>query len=373
MYENFYGLKEKPFQITPNPKYLYLSSVHEKAITYLEYGLAENVGLILFTGEIGAGKTTMIRYIIDQFKTEKKIGVIFNTNVNVDELLCLILQSFKLEPETGNKTKNLSIFQQFLIDSQIKNKQVLLIVDEAQRLSDEVLEQIRMLSNLQSDKHNLIQIMLVGQPELKDRLKQQDHISFAQRIAVNFFLSGLTDKETRAYIAYRLERAGGRYDLFNHEAVDLIYKASRGIPRSINLLCDAALVYGFAYDFETIKASVVEEVIKDKGGMGINDENESKTGSFALYDGNVEIEKDRNNLKKSENTTTVLEMKVDYLVDKMVNLEEKIKGFQNKIDNSLKSLLIEERKRCDHLLLLYSKLKLKYDHLVNREAERDKN
>jgi len=370
MYENFYGLKEKPFQITPNPKYLYLSPVHEKAMTYLEYGLTESVGFILFTGEVGAGKTTMVRYIIDQFETEKEIGVIFNTNVTADELLCLILQSFKLEPETGNITKNLDIFQEFLIDRCTENKQVLLIVDEAQNLSDEALEQVRMLSNLQSDDKNFIQIMLVGQPELKDRLKQQDHISFAQRIAVNFFLSGLTNEETRSYIAYRLEKAGGRPDIFNHQAVDLIYKVSRGIPRSINLLCDAALVYGFAYEFETIEAPVVEEVIKDKGGMGITTETENKKETFSFYGENKEIEEDENKLKRPGNITTVLQRQVNFLEDKVKDLEEKIRELQENLDSSLKSLLIEERKRNDRLLILYSRLKVKYDHLLSRKDKK---
>ena len=370
MYENFYGLKEKPFQITPNPKYLYLSPVHEKAMTYLEYGLTESVGFILFTGEVGAGKTTMVRYIIDQFETEKEIGVIFNTNVTADELLCLILQSFKLEPETGNITKNLDIFQEFLIDRCTENKQVLLIVDEAQNLSDEALEQVRMLSNLQSDDKNFIQIMLVGQPELKDRLKQQDHISFAQRIAVNFFLSGLTNEETRSYIAYRLEKAGGRPDIFNHQVVDLIYKVSRGIPRSINLLCDAALVYGFAYESESSADEVLEEVIKDKGGMGITTETENKKETFSFYGENKEIEEDENKLKRPGNITTVLQRQVNFLEDKVKDLEEKIRELQENLDSSLKSLLIEERKRNDRLLILYSRLKVKYDHLLSRKDKK---
>ncbi len=348
MYENFYGLKEKPFQITPNPKYLYLSPVHENALTYLEYGLMENVGFILLTGNIGTGKTTMVRYLLDQFETEKEIAVIFNTNVTADELLCLILQSFELEPKNGNKTKNLEIFQEFLIDRYSKNKQVLLIIDEAQNLSDDALEQVRMLSNLQSDDQNLIQIMLVGQPELKDRLKQPSHNPLSQRIAVNFFLSGLTDKETRSYIAYRLEKVGGNPDIFTPEAVDVIYRVSRGIPRTINLLCDAALVYGFGYELETIEVPVIEQVIKDKGGMGIYDETEK-------------IEENGDKPKK----------RADWLVERVEDLEEKIKGLQEDLDVILKILLFEERKRNDHLLILYSELKAKYDNLLIKEDERD--
>jgi general secretion pathway protein A len=359
MYEKFYSLKEKPFQITPNPKYLYMSPVHENALTYLEYGLMENVGFILLTGDIGTGKTTLVRYLLDQFGSEKEIAVIFNTNITADELLCLILQSFDLKPEEGKKTKNIEKFHEFLIDRYSKNKQVLLIIDEAQNLSDEVLEEVRMFSNLQSDDQNLIQIMLVGQPELKNRLQQPGHNPFAQRIAVNFFLSGLTDKETQSYIAYRLEKAGGNPDIFSPKAVDMICRVSRGIPRTINLLCDTALVYGFGYELETIDVPVIEQVVRDKGGMGI-------------YNENKKIKDNRNKLKSQENNTVVLERREDWLVEKVEDLEEKIKRLREDLDVILKILLFEERKRNDHLLTLYKELKTKYDSLLNKEDERDK-
>ncbi|MBW2604976.1 MAG: AAA family ATPase [Deltaproteobacteria bacterium] len=371
MYENFYALKEKPFQITPNPDYLYLSPVHENALTYLEYGLMENVGFILLTGEVGAGKTTLVRYLTGQFESEKEIAVVFNTNVTPEELLCLILKSFKLEPVDGNKTKNLDILQQFLIDRYSKNKQVLLIIDEAQNLSDEVLEEVRMFSNLQSDEQNLIQIMFVGQPELKERLKQHGHNPLSQRIAVNFFLSGLTDTETRSYIAHRLKKAGGNPDMFSPEAVDMIYRASRGIPRTINLLCDAALVYGFGYEFDTIEAPVIEQVIKDKGGMGINIETENEMGPFSFHDEHDTDDFKGNRMKRLEDFVVLMKRQVDYVEEQMAKLEEKIKGLQEKLDGSLKSLLVEERKRNDQLLLVYSKLKRKYDSLLSKEDDRD--
>jgi general secretion pathway protein A len=365
MYENFYGLKEKPFQITPNPDYLYLSPVHENALTYLEYGLMENVGFILLTGEIGAGKTTLARYLLSQFETEKEIAVIFNTNVTPDELLILILKSFKLEPVDGNKTKNLDILQQFLIDRYSKNKQVLLIIDEAQNLSDEVLEEVRMFSNLQSNEQNLIQIMLVGQPELKDRLLKPGHGAFAQRVAVNFFLSGLTDKETESYIFHRLKKAGGNANIFTPKAIEMIFQASRGIPRTINLLCDTALVYGFGYEFKNIDAPVIEQVIKDKGGMGLTVLTENKKVAFSFNDEQID-EEDMDRFQRLENTVLLMKRQVDYVEGQMAKLEEKIKGFQENLNGSLKSLLIQERKRNDHLLLRYSNLKANYDGLINQ-------
>jgi len=371
MYENFYGLKEKPFQIVPNPTYLYLSPVHEKALTYLEYGLMENVGFILLTGEVGTGKTTLVRHIMDQFEAEKEIAVIFNTHVSTDELVYLILQAFDLEPEQGSKVRNLEIFYQFLIKKYAENKPVLLIIDEAQNLSDEALEGVRMLSNLQSDDQNLIQIMLVGQPELKDRLQQAGNNPFAQRIAVNFFLSGLPEKETRSYITYRLEKAGGRPDIFNPEAIDMIFQASGGIPRSVNLLCDAALVYGFGYELQTIDATVIQQVIKDKGGMGLNAGADDKKDPVSFYSEPEAGGSDGERLQKLEDSLQFLKMQVDFLATAMEDLKEKTGNFTNEMDRKLEKLLNFERKRSDKLMVAYTRLKQKYDALMRTKVRKD--
>ena len=363
MYEKFYGLKEKPFQIVPNPNYLYLSSVHENAVTYLEYGLMENVGFILLTGEVGTGKTTLVRHIMDQFEAQKDIAVIFNTNVSADELISLILGSFELEPEPGNKTKNIDVLYQFLIQKYAQDRPVLLIIDEAQNLSGPTLEEVRMLSNLQSDDQSLIQIMLVGQPELRDRLLKPSHGAFAQRIAVNFFLSGLTEKETESYILHRLNKAGGKPDIFGPEAIKIIYQASQGIPRTINLLCDAALVYGFGYEFETIDAPVIEQVIKDKGGMGLSFKNEHNENAFTFSPEHI-YEENMDRLQKLEDAIVLMKRQVDYVAAQMEKMEEKVNGFQDNLDGTLKDLLVKERNMNNRLLMSYSKLKLKYDNLI---------
>jgi general secretion pathway protein A len=268
MYEKFYGFTEKPFQITPNPAFLYRSSKHDTALTYLEYGLTENVGFILLTGEIGSGKTTLVQYILGRLESDIEAAVIFNTNVSAEELLSLILQEFEITRPAGGKADVLTALNAFLIDRYARRKRVLLIIDEGQNLSDEALEEVRMLSNLQSDNQSLLQIMLVGQPELITRLKQPSMRQFSQRIAASYHLTGLNREETEKYIAHRLRKAGGRAALFTPAAVDIIYKLSGGIPRAINLVCQAALVYGFAENADKIGQDTIHQISKDNLGIG---------------------------------------------------------------------------------------------------------
>jgi general secretion pathway protein A len=269
MYEAFYGFREKPFEIVPNPHYLYRSLKHEKALTYLEYGISENLGFILLTGEIGSGKTTLIQYILNNLNAGTEAAIIFNTNVGVDQLLSMILSEFEL-PRQANKADVLNVLNHFLIEQYAQNKKVLLIIDEAQNLSSEALEEVRMLSNLQSDSHVLLQIMLVGQPELKAKLRQPSMRQFAQRIAVNYHLTGLNLEETGKYIAHRLQIAGGSPDLFTPKAVEFIYKLAAGIPRSINIACQAALVYGFADEARTITQDIIKQIINDRVGISLD-------------------------------------------------------------------------------------------------------
>lgn len=207
MYEHFYGFRERPFHIAPSPNYLYKSETHQNALTYLEYGLSEHVGFILLTGEVGSGKTTLIQYILTQLGNQMIPGVIFNTQVSANELLRLILSQFELKP-TGDKAQNLETLNEFLINTYASRKQALLIIDEAQNLAPEALEEVRMLSNLQTAEHTLLQVMLVGQPELNIKLSDPSLRQVAQRIAVRYHLTGLNREDTGRYIAYRLERAG---------------------------------------------------------------------------------------------------------------------------------------------------------------------
>ena len=272
MYESHYGFTAKPFSMVPNPEILFLSKNHENALTYLEYGLSEKVGFILLTGEIGAGKTTLIRYMLNKMESQIDIAVIFNTNFTSDQMFRRILSEFEVPCDTTDKERHLQLLYQFLIDRYVQGRHVLLIVDEAQNLSDAALEDVRMLSNLQTDDRTLLQIMLVGQPELKNRLNRPEFRQLAQRIAVNYHITPLDDAQTRHYIGYRIDKAGGEPDIFTPEAINLIYTHSGGIPRSINLMCDTALVYGFADNLERIDVAVIEKVVKDKVCMSVSEE-----------------------------------------------------------------------------------------------------
>jgi putative secretion ATPase (PEP-CTERM system associated) len=271
MYESFYGLREKPFQIVPNPNYLYKSEKHQTALTYLEYGLSENVGFILLTGEVGSGKTTLIQYILSQLGENTVAAVIFNSNLSAGELLRMILTQFELAPG-DDKTENLNALNALLINIYASGRQALLIIDEAQNLTPDAIEEVRMLSNLQSESQTLLQIVMVGQPELKAKLEHPSMRQVAQRIAVRYHLTGLNREDTERYISYRLETAGGRPDLFTAAAVDLIFRLSKGIPRSINLACQAALVYGFAEEAQRISQDIVNKIMADNLGIGLETE-----------------------------------------------------------------------------------------------------
>lgn len=356
MYEKFYGFREKPFHIVPNPNFLYRSSKHENALTYLEYGIREGMGFILLTGEIGTGKTTLIRYILNQIEAEIEVAVIFNTNVTADQLLSLILQEFEIEPIDTDKAKNLDRLYHFLIRKYGKRQRVLLIIDEAQNLSDPVLEEVRMLSNLQADDNLLLQIMLVGQPELKAKLRRPGLAQLTQRIAVNYHLMPLSLEETEYYIASRLEKAGGNPKLFTPEAVEEVYRASNGTPRSINLLCDTALVYGFADETTVIDEHVIAQVLDDKGGILLPQPAEAPSepetvegGVYGPVDGSLQ-----ERFATLESRMAEMKVQIDW---QLVELEKRADGFKQELVMQLAGQLDRERKKNDKLLMELGRLK----------------
>jgi general secretion pathway protein A len=264
MYETYYGFRSKPFSLLPDPEFLYLSKKHRMALTLLEYGLMNQASFSVITGDIGTGKTTLIRQLLNQMERDTVVGLITNTHQSFGELLQWILLAFNLECPSKDKVDMYKTFMDFLIKQYASNRRVILIIDEAQNMSHPALEELRMLSNVNSEKDQVLQVILVGQPGLRDNLRDPRLEQFAQRIAVDYNLDPLGADETREYIRHRLSIAGGRPDIFDDEACDVMFRYSGGTPRLINLLCDTALVYGYAEQMRRIGKQLAEEVVRDK-------------------------------------------------------------------------------------------------------------
>jgi len=358
MYNDFYGFTEKPFSLISNPNCLYLSSQHEAALTFLEYGLTERVGFVMLTGEIGIGKTTLIRRVLNQIEADMEVAVIFHTNISAHDLITLILTEFEIEYDnTINKAKALDILFDFLIKKYSERKKVLLVIDEAQNLADDVLEEIRMLSNLQTDDELLMQIMIVGQPDLKRKIQSKKLEQFAQRISVSYHISAMTLEETKAYISYRLEKAGCTESPFPEEVVQKIFDISAGIPRTINLLCDAALVYGYADEIREINLDIIEQVIKDKGGMGVLTRDKlDHAQKVPLKDDPVAV---------LEKRVAALEYRIDRLAElvegQLKDAESRADSYRDETIANLKKIIEAERERSAELEYKYGKIQGRHD------------
>jgi general secretion pathway protein A len=326
MYESFYGFKEKPFDLHPDPDYLYMSRVHENTYVHLEYAIVENKGFVVVTGEIGSGKTTLINYLLNKIGEDIQVGLVNNTNILPAEFLKMVCQEFELNPKTNDKAELIDIFSGFLIDQFAAGERVVLIVDEAQNLTNDTMEEIRMLSNIETDKHHLIQIILVGQPELRFKLQQSNLKQFVQRVTVHCHLKGLENDEVKEYINHRLEVGGSdRSDIFDKGTVDNIAVYSRGIPRLINVLCDSALVYGFADELETISTPILDNVYEELKTLGTFTDYGAKPSANPASPAAVTTVP-----AVSDKNFKILEDKVQLMDEKIANLSERLEFFTNK-------------------------------------------
>ncbi|NOX08829.1 MAG: AAA family ATPase [Gammaproteobacteria bacterium] len=270
MYESFYGLKEKPFSLLPDPSFLYMSSKHRMALVMLEYGLMNQAGFTVISGGIGTGKTTLIRHLLNNMDQEHTVGLLSNTHSSFGELLQWILLSFGIKHTGDDKASMYQDFINFVINEYAHKRRTVLIVDEAQNMSAETLEELRMLSNVNADKDQVLQIILVGQKELRETLQRPDLVQFAQRVASDYHLEGLSEEETATYIRHRLTVVGATDEgIFDDAACKEVYRNTGGVPRLINLLCDTALVYGFAEQTDHISADLVGEVAREKQQGGL--------------------------------------------------------------------------------------------------------
>ncbi len=268
MYRQFFGLKEKPFNVTSDPNFLFLSRVHKEAFAHLIYGIKERKGFLEITGEIGAGKTTLCRALLNQLDINTKSAFIFNSTLPEMQLFRAILEDFGITVEKNTKAAMLRQFNNFLLEELSKNNNVILIIDEAQNLKPSVLEELRILSNLETEKEKLFQMILVGQPELKERLNSPSLKQLRQRIGVRFHITPLPKDEVGDYIYHRLKIAGSTGEIcFSDDAMETIYKYSGGIPRLINMVCDKALLSAYVIETKYIDLTIIEKSIQEIEGV----------------------------------------------------------------------------------------------------------
>jgi type II secretory pathway predicted ATPase ExeA len=269
MYEAFYSLKTKPFSIIPDPDFLYWAGPHSMAFAMLEYGVLNHAGFTVITGEVGAGKTTLIMHLLNRLPGDVTVGFVSNTQGDRGDLLTWIMMSLNQEFEGLSYAGLYKRFEEFLKQQHARRRRTVLIIDEAQNLGARALEELRMMSNMNTSRQELLQIILTGQPELKVLLSRPELRQFAQRVSSDFHLNLLGPEDVPAYIEHRLRVAGAERRLFTEDATQLIYEDTRGTPRLINVLCETALMYGFATEASEISQELVEAVLHDKRLFGV--------------------------------------------------------------------------------------------------------
>ncbi|MEJ5366535.1 MAG: AAA family ATPase [Desulfosoma sp.] len=265
MYTDHFGLKTLPFSLTPDPEFLYLSRVHDLALTHLEYALVHRAGFVALTGEIGAGKTTLLKHLLTKLPEDLDVAVVFNTNLDPVGFLEMLAKEFGIAVSSSRKSDLFQSLYRHFLDRYAQGRRCLIVVDEAQNLPLETLEEVRMLSNLEADSDFLIQIILVGQPEMRRRLARPELAQLAQRISVHYHLQRLSEEEVGRYIHHRL-RVAGHSDpprLFGADVLNVIAEKTAGVPRLINALCDACLTYAYGENRDRVSADIVRQVLAD--------------------------------------------------------------------------------------------------------------
>ena len=265
MYESFFGLKEKPFRMTPDPRYFYPSAKHTDALNHMVYAIEERRGFVVITGEIGSGKTTLSRVLFQKLDPTTKTAIIRNTQLTAKDLIAATLEELEIGSRPGStKMQLISRLNNYLVEQLRENSNVVLLIDEAQNLKPSVLEEVRMLANLETETEKLIQIVLMGQPELKSKLWLKELTQLRQRVTLHYHLAPLDEFETTAYIAHRLHVAGANSTpIFKSDALPKVFQHTQGVPRLINSLCDRALLTGYVNESPTIGPEIIDEVSRE--------------------------------------------------------------------------------------------------------------
>lgn len=264
MYLEFFGLTEYPFQLTPDSDFLYLSESHARAKAYMDYSIWNRDGFVVVTGDVGTGKTTLIQDLLAELDENVLVAKIFQTQLNEVEFLQAILNEFDIKAFNASKVELLDLLNNFFIDQFMQSKQLVLIIDEAQNLSYRVLEELRMLSGLETKKEKMLHVILVGQPELRDKLESPELRQLLQRIRLRFHLEPLTKEDVEKYVRHRLSVAGvNKSELFERDTFAIIHEYTGGVPRLINTLCDTALTFAFTDEQKTVKGKTLRQAVKE--------------------------------------------------------------------------------------------------------------
>lgn len=266
MYLEYFGLREKPFSITADPAFLYLSPQHQEAMSHMLYGIQERKGFVEITGEVGTGKTTLCKAVLRQLESDTRTALILNSNLSELQLLQTMIQDFGMNPMKHDRFSLFNQLNQFLLEQAEEGKNIVVLIDEAQNLSTRLLEQIRMLSNLETDKDKLIQIVLIGQPQLRDKLNRPDLEQLKQRIAVRCIINPLKEADVANYVNHRVRTAGNETISWTDSSIQRIHGLSKGIPRMINQICDRCLLAGYIYKSHEITPEIVERSYKELRG-----------------------------------------------------------------------------------------------------------
>jgi type II secretory pathway predicted ATPase ExeA len=278
LYSDFFGLRERPFTLVPDPSFIYWSKQHQKAVSVLEFGIMARAPITLLTGEIGAGKTTLLQELIDRMTDEVTIGLVSNAQGGRGEILQWILNALFVEVKPrASYVQMFRTLQDFLIQEYAEGRRVVLIFDEAQNLSTKGLEELRLLTNINANKDELIQIILVGQPELRDMVLLPEMRQLAQRVAASFHLQRMDVDTLGAYVMHRLKCAGGTGNEFDPGTTEVIHKATQGVPRLVNQLCDFAMLYAWSNEEKVVSAETVKAVLADGVFFGQHSLEEGKT------------------------------------------------------------------------------------------------
>lgn len=326
MYEAYYHLNAKPFQLSPDPRFFFGSKGHKRAMAYLEYGLSLGEGFIVITGEVGAGKTTLVRNLFKQLESENIVAAqLVSTQLDADDTLRSVAASFGLEHEGINKSAILKNLEVFLQAAAQQGKRALLVVDEAQNLTPRAVEELRMLSNFQNNERSLIQSFLLGQPEFRNILQSQDMQQLRQRVIASYHLGPLDSIETRAYIEHRLRTVGWKgVPSFSDDAFETIYQFTGGIPRRINTFCDRLLLYGFLEEKIAFDSVAVKEVVEDlrhevahqdtPGGAMLRSNASSANGGQGMPDDMLRLNSRVEQMERSLNRMLPIVRKILFMV-----------------------------------------------------------